>query len=1000
MKKSWMAVLAIFLMAMAASTLGPAAQQARTQVLGLLPAGTPTPVNISNSATDSDTPLIGVDGNGAVYAVWFEHSGTRLFYFATNKSGPWSTPQYVDQIVYNAEEAGYPWIDVSPAGACHLIFQDGREWTSYNIYHMVYQNNSWSSLTNVANNDGGSCYAGVGFNPVDNYTYVVWQDNTGLDWGWNLLFRFRSPGGTWGTTQTLPLGGGYMPQIACDAAGTAHVIWTTGHGRTLYYSKNQTPQNVATWSSPKLIKGDVGEEWSFAKVACDNAGNAYIIWMDGTAGNDEIFLRKVNSNGTLGSEMNVSQTATSSQEGAIAVDKAKGSILIAWRETNDIFVNAYVGGIWTGPTSVTAGLLPSKMPSVAVDKAGGAHLAFSAYINGNWEIVYMALLSGIMVTSPNGGEVWDPATSHNITWISTGIPGNVKIEYSIDNGLSYSTVAASTPNTGTYNWTVPNTPTAQGLVRVSEAATGDPSDVSDGVFTISGPISCTYSIAPSSQAFSALGGNGSINVTTYAGCEWTATSNDGWIIVNSGNSGSGSGQVLYAVLGNSSSSPRTGTITVAEKTFTVNQEGQPAGTTFLIPFGSLDNGNVNIANIGSVTATGKLRILDSSGISQHESDLSIPSKGVVRSWDLAGNVYSHGKPLTVEITGSQTLVGDNIKWASPPNDTVGAGFTCGPLSLMMGKEFYFPFSSFGQSNGYAVISNATLSTAHLTIEVYDQNGALKKTAAFSIGPRGVARSWEQIGSIQAIADPALLRITSDQDVVVEAVRWELNKRGWGFAIFPASTGAGTSFVVPFGTLNNGNINLANVATSAADVTLRVLNSNGQNVKEQAFTIPAKGVKRSWDIVGNIFSYGKPLTVEISSTQALVSDNIKWASAPYDTVGVGFTGGPLSLMKGKLFYFPFSSFGQSSGYAVLSNTTSSVANVTVEVFDQTGVLKKTSNFTIGSKGVARTWDYVGSIQAVADPAVLRITSDQDLVVEAVRLEENKRGWGFAILPSAN
>jgi len=61
------------------------------------------------------------------------------------------------------------------------------------------------------------------------------------------------------------------------------------------------------------------------------------------------------------------------------------------------------------------------------------------------------------------------------------------------------------------------------------------------------------------------------------------------------------------------------------------------------------------------------------------------------------------------------------------------------------------------------------------------------------------------------------------------------------------------------------------------------------------------------------------------------------------------------------------------------------------------LKKTVNFTIGSKGVARSWDYVGSIQAIADPALLKISSDQDVVVEAVKWEENRRGWGFALLP---
>jgi hypothetical protein len=172
------------------------------------------------------------------------------------------------------------------------------------------------------------------------------------------------------------------------------------------------------------------------------------------------------------------------------------------------------------------------------------------------------------------------------------------------------------------------------------------------------------------------------------------------------------------------------------------------------------------------------------------------------------------------------------------------------------------------------------------------------------------------------------------------------------------------------------------------------------VKEQAFTIPAKGVKRSWDVIGNIFAYGKPATVEVTSDQALVGDNIKWANPPNDTVGAGFSCGPLSLIKGKTFYFPFSAFGQSNGYAVISNTAVSAANLTIEVYDQTGVLKRTSNMMIGAKGVARTWETIGSIQAIADPALIRITSDQDVVVEAIRWEENKRGWGFAVLPVIN
>jgi hypothetical protein len=420
-------------------------------------------------------------------------------------------------------------------------------------------------------------------------------------------------------------------------------------------------------------------------------------------------------------------------------------------------------------------------------------------------------------------------------------------------------------------------------------------------------------------------------------------------------------------------------------------------TTFLIPFGSLDNGNLNIANLGNATANLTIKILDAGGTSIKDQMTTIPPKGVGKTWDLIGNIFSYGKPLSVEITGDKLLAGDNIKWAGPPYETVGAGFTCGPESLMKGKLFFYPFSAFGQSNSYVVISNVTTVAANMTIEIFDRDGVLKKTSSFTVGPRGVARSWEHVGSIQAVADPALLKITSDQDVVMEAVRWELNKRGWGFAIFPSVISSGMNFLIPFGALDNGNINLSNIGGSTANLTLKVVNSSGAVVKLQDLTIPVRGVRRSWDAIGNIYQYGKPVSVEVTSDQALAADNIKWASPPNDTVGAGFTCGPLSLMKGKEFYFPFSSFGQSNGYAVISNATLSTANLTIEVYDQAGALKKTKAFSIGPRGIARSWEQIGSIQAIADPALIKITSDQDVVVEAVRLEQNKRGWGFAILP---
>ncbi|MDP2208032.1 MAG: BACON domain-containing carbohydrate-binding protein [Bacteroidota bacterium] len=86
-------------------------------------------------------------------------------------------------------------------------------------------------------------------------------------------------------------------------------------------------------------------------------------------------------------------------------------------------------------------------------------------------------------------------------------------------------------------------------------------------------IQCTYSISPTNASFSSSGGTGSVSVTAPSGCPWTAVSNDAWITITTGSSGSGNGSVGYSVSANPSSSPRSGTMTIAGNTFTVNQSG-------------------------------------------------------------------------------------------------------------------------------------------------------------------------------------------------------------------------------------------------------------------------------------------------------------------------------------------------------------------------------------------------------------------------------------------
>ena len=89
---------------------------------------------------------------------------------------------------------------------------------------------------------------------------------------------------------------------------------------------------------------------------------------------------------------------------------------------------------------------------------------------------------------------------------------------------------------------------------------------------------CSYSLSAAGASIQASGGTGSLNVTAPANCGWTAASNQSFVSVTSGSSGSGTGTISYYVGQNASGSARTATITIAGQAFTVTQYGANIST--------------------------------------------------------------------------------------------------------------------------------------------------------------------------------------------------------------------------------------------------------------------------------------------------------------------------------------------------------------------------------------------------------------------------------------
>ncbi len=265
------------------------------------------------------------------------------------------------------------------------------------------------------------------------------------------------------------------------------------------------------------------------------------------------------------------------------------------------------------------------------DRANGLFYVFEPLVDDDkplvhvWKVNAASAAPTITVTAPNGGETWTAGSSQTVTWTSTGTVGDVKIEYSTDNGGAWSTAAASTANDGSYSWTLPSQTSQQCLVRVSETD-GSPSDTSDSVFTIGpGAQTAVISLNRSRLDFGAVVSAGdpdpqTLSIDNSAGgtMSWWVTENAGWLSC-SPDSGTGAGVVTVSVdISGLSPGEYSGTVTVGSldasnspQTAAVVLNVYAAGTSE-IPFGTFTTPGTGDRVSSSVPFTGWA--LDDTGV--------------------------------------------------------------------------------------------------------------------------------------------------------------------------------------------------------------------------------------------------------------------------------------------------------------------------------------------------------------------------------------------------
>ena len=336
-------------------------------------------------------------------------------------------------------------------------------------------------------------------------------------------------------------------------------------------------------------------------------------------------------------------------------------------------------------------------------------------------------------------------------------------EWTVSTTASWIQVSATGSGNRTINYTVQQNNTGlerSGVIRVGGASFLVTQSASD----------CDFAINPSSRDHGGGAETGTVAVSADSSCAWTATSNAGWINITAGNSGTGDGVVSYAVQANTGSVARTGTLTIAGQTFTVNQS---ACETSISPT-SRSHGSEQESGAVNVTAGSGCEWTAASNVSwlNITSGSSGTGDGVV-NYSVAANADPAQRTGTLTIAGhtfTVTQQGGQCSYAiSPTSRSHGPGGENGTVWVSADPGCEWTASS---NAGWISIVRGASGTGDDTVRysVSANTGSAARTGTLSIAGHTFTVTQSAVVTTSSITGRVLQNGEPERDVELQLWR--------------------------------------------------------------------------------------------------------------------------------------------------------------------------------------------------------------------------------------
>jgi hypothetical protein len=376
------------------------------------------------------------------------------------------------------------------------VWRDGRNslTTGEDIYGQFLNADGFPSGGNfvISNAPGNQVAPSVVFDTINQRFLVAWEDGrnagtTGEDIYGQLV---NADGSLFGTVSDVnfaisqALNDQLAPSVAYDTINqTFLVAWRDGRnalttGEDIY---GQFIHADGSLSEEYVVISEATGDQTTPSVAYDTINQRFlVVWQDGrnslTTGED-IYGQLFNPNGSLsGENVIISDAAGNQLVPSVAYDIVNQRFLVAWEDGRNLLTTGQDiygqlihadGSPYQTASNVnfviSDAVNDQDLPSPTFNSNCANYLvAFQTEETGPSEGGFAPVgppcrdtYNTITLLNPNGGETIPSGAAYPIHWGAPAEPMSFKIEYSINNGISWKLIAEGVTGTG-YVWQVPD----------------------------------------------------------------------------------------------------------------------------------------------------------------------------------------------------------------------------------------------------------------------------------------------------------------------------------------------------------------------------------------------------------------------------------------------------------------------------------------------------------------------------------------------------------------